>query len=161
MEISHFNLDMILVGVLFLYLVFDIICCVKKNLSHKKDTNNNRSPRIRQFKSLWTMLCVIFKTGKLAPFCSTTDSGERLKSYTGKAVRISSNFFLSDETVRIAFKVNQICQSHKILKHAYQCFDRKKERNAVKSRVWSIHFFYSRSSCSTCMYVAKATLITS
>lgn len=96
MEISHFNLDMILVGVLFLSLVFDIICCVKKNLSHKKDTKNNRSPRIRQFKSRFCGQClfsVIFKTGKLATFCSTTDSGKRLRSYTGKAARISSNFF--------------------------------------------------------------------
>ena len=113
MEISHFNLDMILFGVLFLSLVFDIICCVKKNLSHKKDTKNNRRPTIRQFKSRFCGQCLVFKTGKLATFGSTTDSGERLRSYTGKAARISSNFFLSDETVRIAFKVNQIFQSHK------------------------------------------------
>ena len=59
MEISHFNLDMILVGVLFLSLVFDIICCVKKNLSHKKDTKNNRSPRIRQFKSRFCGQCLV------------------------------------------------------------------------------------------------------
>ena len=52
----------------------------------------------------------IFKAGKLATFCSTKDSGKRLRSYTDNAARTSSHFFfLSDETVRIAFKVNQTC----------------------------------------------------
>ena len=51
MENFRFNFDMILVGVLYLSLVFDIVCCFKKKLSHKNDTKNNRSPRNRQFKS--------------------------------------------------------------------------------------------------------------
>ena len=121
MENFHFNLDMILVGALYLSLVFDILCCFKKKLSHKNDTKSNHSIRNHQFKSRICGQCLasgremsslrFSRQGSSRHFVQLRILARGWGHIQTKPLGFHSKSFssLSDETVRIAFKVNQTC----------------------------------------------------
>ena len=114
---------MILVGALYLSLVFDILCCFKKKLSHKNDTKSNHSIRNHQFKSRICGQCLASGREMSSLRFSRQGSSRHfvqlriLARGWGRTQTMPLGFqviffFLSDETVRIAFKVNQTCDMH-------------------------------------------------
>ena len=112
---------MILVGALYLSLVFDILCCFKKKLSHKNDTKSNHSIRNHQFKSRICGQCLASGREMSSLRFSRQGSSRHFvqlrilaRGWGHRQCRsdFKSFFFLSDETVRIAFKVNQTCDMH-------------------------------------------------